>query len=95
MRSNCLLFAVPEFLRRVRAWVAMGKPKHDRPKISIMPSVLAPPWVPHFQVTGGGKPGLEFVPLNAERLRWWQLPVAILFPGRVRVVEFEPTQPVE
>ncbi len=93
--GNCRIYARREYRRRMRLWLAAGKPKHLKPWIKRSPSILAPPCVQHEQVGGMGEPSMEFVPLDARRLPWWKLPVVLLFHGRVRPAEFPHTQPSE
>ena len=83
--SNCWAWAVPEYIRRLRAWMGAGMPSDDQPRIVVLPSISRPRWVPHCQVHGFG-PAQEFVPVVRRDLPGWLVWTRILFLGHVREV---------
>ena len=87
MRSNCLIFAVLLYRRRMRRWRARGSPIGYEPRIESRQSRLAPLKVPHYLYCEKCHYGLRevsYIPLDHRPLRWWQVWRVILFTGRVR-----------
>jgi len=84
-RSNCLVEALREYVRRWRAWARSGRPRAFEPHLGVRPSRLAPPWVPHFGVLerrGAAVVLLSFAPVRERALAWHELWRVLVFAGR-------------
>lgn len=87
-RSNCLVWALRQYVWLIREWRTKGEPHGHEPRFWIRPSRLAPWWVPHSGVerwTGDRWEALSFVPDDKTPLKWWQVFRAVWFRGFVRV----------
>ena len=87
MRSNCLIFAVALYRRRLRRWERLGRPVGLEPRIESRMSRLAPLKVPHYLYEERcvyGWRRVSFVPVDHRPLRWWQVWRVLVFKGRVK-----------
>jgi hypothetical protein len=89
--SNCIVVALIGYLRARRRWRRRGSPRGQSPYLIIRGSHDAPGWVPHFLVGRRSAalrsmPVYSFKPLHPKPRtwwRWWRLPHALYFEGRV------------
>lgn len=85
MRSNCLIWAVWEYARQLRAWVRAGMPKGREPYLLARPSRYRPRWVPHFLVgqrdQAGGMALRSYKPISGKDAPWWAVLTRLLFSG--------------
>lgn len=90
MRSNCLVYALREYRRELRAWVLAGRPRRMQPKLQMEPSPAANALVPRFGISVARAPGIyttrAFVPARKTPLKWWKLWRIIWFSGYVKTI---------
>lgn len=93
MRSNCLIWALWNYVGKVRTWARSGMPKGQEPYLVLRPSRFRPRWVPHFLVgkldKDTGAMDLEsFKPVAGKDVPVWLVWLKVLFVGRVERGDF-------
>lgn len=87
-RTNCLVWALRQFVRAHRDWRRAGCPRGREPHLWLRSSQLAPWWVPTFGVDywdGRRWVRAKWVPDDSRPLRWWQTWRKCWFAGHAEI----------